>query len=229
MKVLEREVHKCEYCKKEFTDERYLIVHSCEKKRRHLWKDEKYIKLGFIAYQKFYVYAMKTKKPKTYDQFADSKYFTSFTKFGKHILDINAVDPEGFIDFVIRNNVKIGDWCIDYVYETWVRELGKKESPDRALERSILLMEQWSRDTGENWVDFFRNVNPILATNWIKSGRISPWLLYTGFGDALFSRMSDEQLGMVAEVIDPKFWAKKIALNKDEVSNFKSILKEAGL
>lgn len=228
MKILE-DVHRCDYCKKEFTDERYLIAHSCEKKRRHLWKDEKYIKIGFIAYQNFYKYAMKVRKPKTYEQFADSKYFTSFTKFGKHILDINAVDPEGFIDFVIRNNVKIADWCSDYVYETWVRELGKKESPDRALERNILLMEQWSRDTGEPWNDFFRKVNPILATNWIKGGRISPWLLYTGYGDQLFSRMSDEQLNMVATVIDPKFWAKKIALNKAEVENFKTILDEVNL
>lgn len=226
---MDKEVFACEYCKKEFTDERYLIAHSCEKKRRYFWKDEKYIKLGFFAYQKFYSYAMKTKKPKTYPDFAESKYFTSFTKFGKHILDINAIEPEGFIDFVIKHNIKIGDWCKDYVYETWIRELGKKESPDRALERSIMLMTQWSIDTGKPWIDFFREVNTILATNWIKSGRISPWLIYTGFGDPLLSRMSDEQLVMVSEVIDPVFWAKKISLNKSDVENFKSILKEAGL
>ena len=34
--------------------------------------------------------------------FAKSKYYIGFTKFGKYILNVNAIDPEKFIDFVIR-------------------------------------------------------------------------------------------------------------------------------
>ena len=224
------EKHKCEFCKKEFINEKSLINHACEKRRRWLWKDEKYVKLGFLTYKKFYKNLhTSSKKEKTFEDFMNSKYYTGFTKFGRYILDINAVDPEGFIDFVLKANIKIDDWTAEYVYETWIRELGKKESSERAVERSILLMIQWSKDTGEEWNDFFRKVNPIIATRWIKMGRISPWLLYTGFGNALFSRMSDDQLVMVKNVIDPIFWSKKIAINKSDADYIQETLKSAGV
>lgn len=172
---------------------------------------------------------MNRKKEKTYEEFANSSYFTSFTKFGKYLLDINAVEPELFVEFIIKANIKLSDWVKPYVYELWIRELNKKESPERAVERNILLMEQWSKDYNEPWFDFFRKVNTNLATKWIKSGRISPWLLYSGYGDSLFCRMSNEQLEMILDVIDPIFWNKKIALNKKEVETFKNILDEVNL
>lgn len=227
MKIVEN--HECEYCHKSFTNELILLNHSCEKKRRFLWKDEKYIRYGFYAYQKFYKISMNRKKEKTYEEFANSSYFTSFTKFGKYLLDINAVEPELFVEFIIKANIKLSDWVKPYVYELWIRELNKKESPERAVERNILLMEQWSKDYNEPWFDFFRKVNTNLATKWIKSGRISPWLLYSGYGDSLFCRMSNEQLEMILDVIDPIFWNKKIALNKKEVETFKNILDEVNL
>jgi hypothetical protein len=222
--------HTCEYCGKDFVTEKTLINHACEKRRRWLWQEEKYVKLGFYAYRKFYktVY-INSKKEKTYKDFMNSRYYTGFTKFGRYILDISAVDPEGFIDFVIKLNVKLTDWTAEHVYETYIRELNKKESPDRAVERNILLMIQWSKDNNEPWNDFFRKVNPQLATRWIKMGRISPWLLYTGFGSDLFSRMSDEQLNLVKDVIDPVFWSKKVAINKNDVDYIKNILKSAGV
>jgi hypothetical protein len=219
----------CEFCKKDFVTERNLIAHSCEPKRRWMWRDEKYIKLGFIAYQKFYILSMKTRKPKIYADFMKSKYFTSFTKFGKYLQNINAIESNGFMDYVIKTNVKLDQWCEDWVYEAWVREVSKKESPEQAVERNILLMSQWARETDEPWQDFFRKVNPQLATKWIQQGRISPWILYAGFGDSLFSRMSDEQLGMVRDLINPEYWTKKFALNREAVAFIKISLTEAGV
>ena len=99
----------------------------------------------------------------------------------------------------------------------------------KAVERNILLMEQWGREYNENWVDFFRKVPTAQATTWIRKGRISPWLLYCGVGTALFERMSDEQLGLIKEWINPIFWTGKIRDNKAEVDQIKAILEEAGV
>lgn len=219
----------CSFCKKSFSRESSYINHACEKKRRWLWRDEKYIKIGFIAFQKFFTMSMKSKKPKTYDDFMDSKYFTSFTKFGRHVLNINAIDVEGFIEFLIKGNIKLDNWTQDIWYETWIRELTKKESPHRAVERNILLMEQWARENGEDWVNFFRKVPTTLATKWIRTGRISPWLLYSGVGQPLFDRMTDEQLGLVKEWINPLFWLDRIRDNKAEVDQIRGILTDAGV
>lgn len=220
--------HTCEFCKRDFSTEKTLIAHACEKKRRWLWKDEKYATMGFRAYQLFYEVGMKYKKVKTQEDFIDSQYYSAFIKFGKHLVDINAIDPIGFTEFLIRTNVRLDDWTLPRPYEIWVRELGRKEHPDRALERNILLMEQWSRETGEEWTDFFRKVNPQLATKWIKTGRLSPWLLFT-VGDQLVERLSDEQLVLVQELLEPGFWFKKFDTFEDEVRSIKFNLRSVGV
>ena len=219
----------CEFCKKEFVRESTFINHMCEKKRRWLWRDERYIRIGFMAFQMFYRLSVRSKKEKTYEDFMDSQYFTAFTKFGRYIEHINGIEVQGFVEMLIKNNIKLDDWVNDLWYESWTRELAKKESPDKAVERNILLMEQWGRDTGENWVDFFRKVSTAQATLWIRKGRISPWLLFSGVGQALFDRMSDEQLGLVKEWINPLFWNSKIRDHKAEVDQIRTILQDAGV
>lgn len=138
---------ECQYCKRSFKREKTLSVHLCEPKRRYLNKDAKYVRLGYLAYNRFYALTQGSKKDKTYDNFASSNYYTGFTKFGRYILDINAIDPEKFIDFVINNSVHLDKWCSDSVYETYIRELNKKETAERAIERGILLMQQWAKRT----------------------------------------------------------------------------------
>ena len=209
----------CEFCKKEFSKEKTLLSHMCERMRR----------FGFMAYVRFYELSFKTKKKKDYSDFAESSYYIAFTKFGRYIENINAIEVPGFVDFLIRGQVKIDDWTNEIWYESWTRELAKKEQPMNAVERNILLMEQWASETGENWVDFFRKVSTVKATEWIRKGRISPWLLYSGVGQALFDRMSDEQLGLVKEWINPLFWNSKIRENILEVEQIRTILEEAGV
>ena len=77
--------------------------------------------------------------------------------FDKYMLDVNAIDPEKFIDFVITTSVKLDKWTSDAVYETYIRELNKKETAERAVERGILLMQQWSRENDRPYNVFFRD------------------------------------------------------------------------
>lgn len=227
--VPEKEVtYACEYCRKEFKMESTLLHHSCEKKRRWLWKDEPYARLAFRAFQRFYEVSLRSKKPKSQEEFIDSKYYLGFVKFGRFLVDTNAVDPLGFVDFLIKAQVRLEDWCTEPPYEMWTREMAKKEGFERALERSILLMEQWARDNDAEWVNFFREVSPSLATKWIRSGRISPWLLYT-VGNDLLDRMSNEQMHMIREWIDPHFWPHKLSTNRQDVELIKDTLREAGV
>lgn len=229
-KKVEEEKFTCQFCKTSFSRESSLIAHLCEKKRRWFNKDEKYVKLALFSYQKFYQIQFKGRKVPDYESFMNSQHYIGFTKFARYIIDLNALNPEGFIEFVIKSAIPLKDWTNPTVYEMYVRELTKKETPDRAIERNILLMQQWSQDTGEQWNDFFRKVNTNLAVMWIRSGRISPWIIYTAKSvNDLFGRMSDEQLGLIHEYVDPKYWKAKIRMNKEDVEWLKNALDEAGL
>lgn len=161
---------ECQYCLKKFKSEKTLMVHVCEPKRRWMNKDEKYSRLAFYAFNRFYELTQVTGKPIDFKMFAKSKFYLGFTKFGKHILNINAINPEEYIDFVIQNSVKLDKWTSDVVYNTYVQELNRKESADRAVERSILLMQKWGEEYERPFNKFFEEVSKPLAIHYIKSG-----------------------------------------------------------
>jgi hypothetical protein len=201
----------------------------CEKKRRWLLKEERYVKLGFLAFVKFYRTIQREKNSRTYSQFVDSRYYTDFVKFGKYLLDINIIEPEEYIHFVISAGLPIKDWSSEKVYEEFIRYQTQREPADLALERSILLMRQWAISNKEDWVDYFRKIETPLAVKWIKAGRISPWVLYnTETGLELIYRLSDEQLGLVSKYINPKLWQDRFVKYPDEVIFIKNISKKAG-
>ncbi len=219
----------CSFCKKVFQRENTLAVHMCPIKHRDMQKEDKDVRMAFRVWLRYYELTMN-KPNKTWADFIQSRYYTDFFKVGKHINEINAVNAPQFIDFLIRSGIPIKKWTHQVVYETYIRELTKKETPGAAVERCINLMQQWSGSTGEHWADFFRKVAPPQATLWIMSGRLSPWVIYlSGSADQLFNRMTPEQLGMVKGYIDPSFWAHKIDRHADEVEFFRSVLNEAGV
>jgi len=222
---------ECQFCKKSFKREKTLSVHLCEQKRRHLNRDAKYVRLGHIAYNRFYKLTQGIKtKDKSYEEFSKSKYYTAFTKFGRHILDINAIDPEKFIDFVINNSVHLDKWCSDAVYETYIRELNKKETAERAIERGILLMQQWGREHDRPFNVFFREISKPRLIHWIKSGRISPWIIFNCYScSEAMANLNEHELNLINEHLEPTFWTNKFATRQDDVKFVNEVLERAGL
>ena len=202
----------------------------CEPKRRWLDQDQKHVKLGFSVFKRFHEVNYRGRKEKTYTEFMDSQFYTSFVRFGKYLINLNAIKPKDFVEFLIRTEVKLDKWENRIVYETYVRELNKKETPEAAVERNFLLMQQWANDTGEPWIDFFRKIHPNLATQWIGSGRISPWILFTASSASdMFARLSDEQLDIVHKNVDPDFWTVRLRRSAEDVESIREELDRAGL
>lgn len=221
---------KCEFCKHAFAREKTLLVHMCNEKERWLNRDEKYVRYGFMVYRRFYEISYRGKEPPEYARFVKSKMYSAFVKFGRYLLHINAINPEGFVDFLLKTQIPIDRWDKPLVYETYVRDLSKRESVEDAVTRNILLMQQWSTHTGEPWQEFFRKVTPEQATEYIRSGRISPWLLYTAASaENMFNRMSPEQEMLIKGYIDTGFWSIMLDRHKDDVQWLKNLLDEEGV
>lgn len=220
------DVLTCSFCGKELTTERRLANHSCEQKRRHLQRDDKAVQLGYTAYKEFYQRSMGRKKPPSYESFAKSDLYKVFVAFGKHVVNIRAIKPLTFIQFLLRHEVKVDHWTRHSHYITYVCELTRTEDPLDAIERNFDIMKEWALEhPPENWQDFFRRVEPTLAVLWITSGRLSPWLLFTAVSaEQLMSRLSAEQTRKVYSVIDAHFWELKLERHKDEVERIRAIL-----
>jgi len=223
-------MNTCKYCGKSFQREKTLAAHMCEPMRRWVHKDEKYSRLAFLAYNRFYELTQPDVGPRTFDHFMSSNFYLGFTKFGKYIINIHAIEPEMFIDFVIKNGVKLDKWCSDSVYNTYINELNRKESADRALERSILIMEKWGREHDRPFNVFFREVSGPRAIQYIKSGHISPWVIFNcNSGAEMVDRFTDHELTLINDNLDPSYWSRKFDVRSEDVEFVSDVLNKAGL
>lgn len=222
------EKFKCQFCNREYVRERTLINHMCEKKRRYFNRDEKYVILGFNAWKTFYILTGNNVKKHAYKDFMESNYYIAFTKFGKHIINTNMVNPEQFIPFVIKKHIRLDDWCKDSVYEEYVRTVCRREDIATALERQIKIMTEWAEENDEEWCDYFKKIEPGIAYKMIVTGRLSPWILLNSDSveQYLFPRFSDEQFMHITEFINLDYWRVKMKQEEDDTLYIKQLLKE---
>ena len=229
-KKAKKPIQNCVFCGVGLTSDYHLLRHVCEAKRRFIRRDDKPVKMGLISYQRFAKRSLNRLDPPSYEQFAQSTLYNAFVHFGQYLLQIQAINALGFVDFLIKVEAPINRWEHPVLYERYVRELCKAEDPLDALERQILLMQGWSMDTGDEWTDFFRRVAPGQAVTWIQSGRLSPWVIFTAPSVAdLMARLSVEQARIIETCIDASFWSIKLQRHAEAVQHIKSTLLAAGL
>ena len=68
-------------------------------------------------------------------------------------------------------------WASDITFNEWIKIRLKTESPDRAVERTIIFLEEWAKENNDKWYNYFTNVSPNLAV-FICSGKISLGAIY---------------------------------------------------
>ena len=64
----------------------------------------------------------------------------------------------------------------------------------------------------------------------INQGKISPWAIFNcESGQKLLSDMNDEQIQLIATVIDPQWWKKQFKSKPTDVDFAKEVLRSAGI
>lgn len=210
--------------------EKTLVAHMCERKRRALQRDEKRVQAGFMAFNRFWQLTQNAKKPKTYDNFADSSYYNAFVKFGSFINNVNPLYPDKFIDYVIKSGVKLDHWCRDELYDHYMCDIIKTEPVESAVQRSLQTMMEWGDTHSAEFAHYFAYASLNKAVHDIRNGHISPWVvLNTATGKKMIHNMSDEQLDMIAPAFDVPYWLKKFKEVPADVALVKEICNEVGI
>lgn len=222
--------HICKFCEKGFTSERTLSSHMCVRKKRWAERDMIGCQLGFRVFQEFYTMTMNSKKLKTLEEFIYSPYYMDFVKFGRYLVEVDPLYSDKFVKFVIENGVKLKHWRAEYVYDKYLEELMKTEPVEKAIERTILTMQRWAEENETGFEYFFEEVNINEAVNLIRSGKISPWVLYlSGGADNLFDRLNEEQGKLIQSVINPSKWQVIFMRKTEDVDFVRDILENSGI
>lgn len=228
-KIMEQKF-ECKFCSVKFHKEHTMVTHMCVKKRRHMDINTAGSRFGFRTFQRFYDISMQSKKPKTHDEFINSQYYIDFVKFGNHLALLKPLYTEQYIDFVIKNGVKLKDWTKDFVYEFYIIDLIQKEPAISATDRTITEIMEWCEKNNITFTDFFSSVNANEAAYLIKTGRISPWVLYLcSTGGNLLDRFNEDHSKMIGEIIEPGIWMRKFKKSDEDVNYIKGLLEQAGI
>jgi len=219
----------CQYCKKNFIKESSLAIHSCEPRRRRQEQNERGVQLGLQAYLKFYELTQGTAQLKTFDDFAESPYYRAFVKFGRYCVNIRAINPARFIEWVLKQNKKIDHWCTDSIYTEYLLDYLRVEHVNDALVRSIEFGISWQEQTTNPAHDCLRYGNSNAMCHAITTGRISPWIIYNSeSGQKFLAELSSEQVAMIWSYIDADFWMRKFKDYPADQEYVKDILTKAG-
>jgi len=198
----------------------------CEKKRRHFSKDDRGVKAGYTAFIYWYTRSYgNSKSKKSYNDFITSSFYKNFVKFGNYITDSRISEWERYVDWLIKNGVKITDWPKDSIYYKFFYEIIKTETPERALERYVMFLQSWEEKTGNDWNTFWDKENIFSIVNYIKEGKISPWILFSYDSAIMFIKdLPDELLIDVNNSIDLAYWNSKASKNKEDIKWIKTLL-----
>jgi hypothetical protein len=218
----------CDHCKKEFVKETSIEVHLCEPKRRTLAREEPVNRLGFQAFVHFYQ-THQNGKIKTYQEFCASSYYKAFVKFGNYCISTRVINPSRYMDWLLKQQKKIDNWCSDRVYTEYLIWYLPTEAVDDALSRAIEQSIQWQEKTQSPAHDMLRYGNANALCYDITSGRLSPWAIYNcESGVSFLSQLSKEQVAMTWSYINSDTWQKKFQDSPKDQAYAQEILTRAG-
>lgn len=218
----------CGYCGRHFKRESTINTHVCEQKRRWLEKDRPGNRIAFASFTRFYKFNTSS-KTKTHDDFVKSSYYLAFVKFGNYCAEAKVIGVERYVDWLLKNQIKLADWPSDTHYKRYLIEFLRHENPLDAVARSVETLIELSDATQLQACDYLRwgSVNRVCQQ--ITNGKISPWLLYhSESGIKFLDTLNEDQLKMVFEYINPELWALQFKRNPEGCAEVKQLLQKGG-
>lgn len=229
MKQIKEIKFSCEFCARSFSKEKTLLTHVCEPKRRWLEKDQRGNQIGFQSFVMFFTKHTAAKKTKTYEEFIKSPYYIAFVKFGNYCLEVNALNVTRYVEWLLKNNIKIDTWATDSNYTKFLIEYLRTEDAYDALTRSVNACSELAEFENLQVRDVLRygNVNKICHA--ITNGKISPWMLYqSDSGTQFLDTLNQDHVKIIIDYINPELWAIKFKREPELTKSIKDTLKQAG-
>jgi hypothetical protein len=219
----------CEFCKREFLRESTVLKHLCEYKQRWITKDLHGNRIGFQSWVQFYTKNTSSKKKRTYEDFIKSAYYTAFVKFGTYCVDVNVINVSRFVDWLLKNQIKIDTWCQDTIYTKFLIEYLRIEDPLDAIARSVQTTIDLSEPERLLSKDYLRYGNSNKICYAITTGKISPWMLYhSDSGTKFLDKLDQTQVKIVIDYINHELWAIKFKREPENVQQVKELLNAGG-
>jgi hypothetical protein len=133
------------------------------------------------------------------------------------------------IDWLLKNNKKIDQWCSDKIYTEYLLYYLQTEAVGDALARAIEHSITWAEKNTAQPQDCLRYGNTNAICYAITAGRISPWVIYNSeSGQGFLASLSSDQVAMIWQYINSDIWSKRFAEHPEDQAYAQEILTRAG-
>jgi hypothetical protein len=152
-----------------------------------------------------------------------------FSKFGSYCVDVNVLNPSRYIDWLLKDNIKIDNWVSDNNYTKYLCEYLRVEDAFDALARSVEYSAILAEDAHIQPNDVLRYANPNKICHAITTGKISPWMLYcSDSGSRFLETLNTDHAKIVIDYINPEQWALKFHREPELKKQITDTLRIAG-
>lgn len=222
--------NSCEHCGRVFIRESTLLKHLCEQKRRWLDRDRPANRIGYNTWKWYFNTQHPNKKNTGYKDFIKNHYYTPFVKFGGYCTDIAVINPQVYVDWLVKNRVPLDNWTTDSTYTKYLVEYLRNEDCMDAVKRTIDCLLDISVDGNIRLQDVLIYTNQNRLCYLITAGRISPWVLYhSKSGLQFLGKLDSAQTNLLFDYIDPPRWNIKFLRESENVAQVKKLLAEINL
>jgi hypothetical protein len=174
-------------------------------------------------------HSMSKTKNKTVEEFISSPYYIAFAKFGSYCVDVKVIHIPRYVDWLLKEQIKLDDWNSDKVYTRFLCEYLRTEDAFDAIYRGVEYCTTLAELEEIQPNDVFRYVNPNRICHAITNGKISPWMLFqSDSGIRFLETLNDNQVIMINDYISPEQWALKFHREPDVTRKIRDTLKDAG-
>jgi hypothetical protein len=130
---------------------------------------------------------------------------------------------------LLKNQVKIDNWCSDSTYTKYLIEFLRHEDAFDAIHRSIEHCMEMAVDANIQPHDMLRYGNANKICYAITTGKISPWLLYqSDSGTRFLDGLNEGHVKMIIDYINPEQWAIKFKRDAEHTKKINDTIREAG-
>lgn len=205
------------------------MKHLCERKQRWINRDLVSSRLGYHAWLKFYEKTTANRRSRDFREFTKSNYYTAFVRWGNYCHSIDAVNPDAFLMWLLKNKIGIDQWAQDRHYDAYLKEWLGSENHLDAVNRAFRWADEYALELDILARDCVRygNANRIIKA--ITEGKLSAWVLYNSVsGHEFLGNLLAEQERFLDDYINPVRWNILFRRQPEAVADVAAILREAG-
>jgi hypothetical protein len=218
----------CKFCKRSFSQEKTLIVHLCEQRRRFDQKDTVHGRYGRQAYMA--IRSFHGNDNFTEEEFRHSEFYLACMRWGRFIIDVHCFNPTSYLKWLIDSKVSIDRWNLDAIYNCWLQDMVFIEDEWDALDRSIKTMIVWAEENKQPYENYFRLAGGARILFDISRALVSGWVVYCcQSGQGWLSTITSNDLEIIWPVINIERWNFRFNNLKDSKNQITAICSEAGL